>query len=96
VASRKRKPELQPLIPPDLERCQAEVPNDNSFMTLGGRPGHVQCPNRPIVIAYEVAPGEDGRIGSMSLCGRCMGVMQKQMPGHCRFEGIDNPEVIDG
>ena len=41
------------------------------------------------MIATEVKPGEDGRIGSMSLCDRCFEVLQKQLPaGTATFERI--------
>lgn len=62
---------LKPLAPPDKERCQAEVPNGHSFMTLGGSPGRVRCSNVPTLIAKENQPGKDGRKGSMSLCESC-------------------------
>ena len=62
---------LKPLIPPDLKRCQGEVPNGHSFMTLGGVPGRVRCENKPSCVVYETIPDEDGRMGSMSLCKRC-------------------------
>lgn len=61
----------KPLTPPDKKRCQAEVPNGHSFMTLGGSPGRVRCSNVPTVIAKENKPGKDGRKGSMSLCDSC-------------------------
>lgn len=70
------------LTPPDRERCQADVPNGYSFMTLGGRPGRVRCSCPTNVIVREVAPGKDGLIGSMGLCYACLDVLGKQMPGH--------------
>ncbi len=75
----KAKKDLKPLIPPDLERCQAEVPNGHSFMTLGGRPGRVRCSSKPTVIITEVQPGADGRCGSMSLCHPCWAQAIKQL-----------------
>lgn len=66
------------LIPPDVERCQAEVPNRHSFMTFGGAPGRRRCTNRPIVVAEDTIPGEDGHNGSMSLCLECLCVMSAQ------------------
>lgn len=69
------------LIPADPKRCQAEVPNGHSFMTLGGRPGgRVRCSNVPAVIVTEQVPGADGKCGSMSLCESCHVVFKRQMP----------------
>lgn len=57
---------LPPLVPPDLVQCQAEY-TDWSFMTLGPRQ-YFRCKNKPAFVVTENKPGEDGRIGSMSLC----------------------------
>lgn len=77
---KKTKPSLQPLIPPDPKQCQAEKPNNHSFMTLGGRPGLERCKNPPTVIVEEARPNpKDGRKGSMSLCSDCLVVFGKQM-----------------
>lgn len=77
------------LVPPDRERCQAEKPNGHNAFTLGGVPGMVRCGNKPLVIATEVRAGADGKIGSMSVCGDCMKVMQEQLgAGFCTFEEI--------
>lgn len=76
------------LTPPDLKQCQAEKPNGNSFMTLGGRPGMERCKNKPKWIATEKKPGPDGLTGSMSLCAGCRKVMEKQMPNYANFEKI--------
>jgi len=47
-------PEKQPDVEPvDLKQCQAEVPNGNTFMTLGGRPGRERCKNKPTVVVTE-------------------------------------------
>ena len=81
------------LTPPDRARCQAEKPNGNSFMTLGGRPGMVRCSNAPTVVATETAPGEDGRRGSMSLCADCRAVFERQMPaGYATFAPVASAE----
>jgi hypothetical protein len=67
----------KPLEPVDYERCQADVPGPGPFV-MGGDTGdpmngwRVRCPNLPSVVAAEKEPGEDGRIGSMSLCMNCM------------------------
>jgi hypothetical protein len=58
------------LIPPDLDRCQAER-KEGSFMTFGPR-SMIRCKNKPTVIAYENKPGKDGLRGSMSLCPFCL------------------------
>ena len=68
------------LTPPDLERCQAEIPIRHTFMTLGGRPGHLRCGAPPTVVATEIEPGKDGEIGSLSLCGDCLVVFTEQLP----------------
>lgn len=81
---------LKPLIPPDLGRCQADVPNGYNFMTLGGRPGRERCKTLwPVTIAHEVQPGADGRSGSMALCPDCWEAMIKQLGSfHCYFTPI--------
>lgn len=76
------------LTPPDLKQCQAEKPNGHTFMTLGGRPGLERCRTKPVWIAKEIKPGEDGQRGSMSLCNACRRVMERQMPGYATFERI--------
>jgi len=68
------------LIPPDTERCQAEKPNGVTFMTLGGRQELVRCSSKPTVIITEDVPGEDGQMGSMSLCPECLLVFREQCP----------------
>ena len=68
------------LTPPDLEQCQAEKPNGNTFMTVGGMPGLERCTNKPLFIATEKKPGEDGQKGSMSLCADCLVVFLRQVP----------------
>lgn len=61
-----------PLIPVDYKQCQSLKPNGNSFMTLGGRPGHVRCTAAPKWVATEKKPAAcDGQTGSMSLCDDC-------------------------
>ncbi len=82
---------VKPLTPVDMSQCQAERPNNYSFMTLGGRPGLERCTNQPTMIATEKVPGPDGQIGSMSLCDHCFSVMQKQCPDMAFFERIKEP-----
>lgn len=75
-----KSPKLKPLTPPDKVRCQAEVPNGDSFMTLGGHlGGRARCSNVPTLIAKENRPGKDGRKGSMSLCEHCAKVFVQQL-----------------
>src|SRR3990170_2082902 len=72
------------LIPPDLKQCQAEKPNRNDFMTLGGPVGHVRCTNKPFYIATERKAPK----GSMSLCIDCQVVCEEQMPGRVTYKEI--------
>jgi hypothetical protein len=75
---------LTPLVPPDLERCQAEKPGNGPFI-IGGKIGdpkngyRTRCSNRPTVIATEKKPGSDGRRGSMSICDECLPYLIRQM-----------------
>jgi len=72
------------MIPPDLSRCQADVPGNGPF-TMGGKIGNprngyrVRCENKPAVIATEKKPGPDGLTGSMSLCASCHVAMLRQL-----------------
>lgn len=75
--------------PPDPKQCQAEKPNGCTFLTLGGKPELVRCTNAPVAIATEKHPGDDGHIGSMSLCADCREVFIKQMgDDYATFEEI--------
>lgn len=68
------------VTPADLDCCQSERPNGNTFMTFGGQPGLVRCRNSPIVIAREkFTHPKFGTIGEMSLCPHCMNVMVSQL-----------------
>lgn len=83
---------MSQLIPPDLERCQADKPNGNTFMTLGGRPALVRCNNVPVCIATEREAGKDGQKGSMSLCAECWTQMFRQLGAHyADFSPITKP-----
>jgi hypothetical protein len=72
------------LEPPDLKRCQSEKPSDGPFM-MGGEIGDprngylVRCRQEPAVVATENQPGDDGQVGSMSLCNDCKKVFLKQL-----------------
>jgi hypothetical protein len=71
--------EKKPLTPPDPNQCQAEISNGVNFMTLGGRKEMIRCKNKPIVIIRELAPGDDGQYGAMSLCADCWKQAIKQL-----------------
>jgi len=88
------KAEPVPLTPPDLERCQAEIPTAGPFQ-MGGIPGDPangyrrRCAAPPTVIATERKPGADGRIGSMSLCESCQGAFIQHLGTlHADFEPV--------
>ena len=70
-----------PLEAPDPRRCQADVPNKNTFMTMGGTPtdiNRVRCTNKPTIIVTERIPDDNGLCGSMSLCKDCLTVFFRQ------------------
>lgn len=76
------------LTPPDITRCQAEILQPTSFMTLGPR-GWQRCTNRPTYIATEVYPSAaDGLRGKMSVCDTCAQILQKDEPGRATLERI--------
>jgi hypothetical protein len=78
------------LTPPDLQQCQAEKPNGQNFMTMGGRHKMIRCKKKPLFIVTEKAPDEYGLKGSMSLCPDCLTVFLKQMPdGHAEVARIE-------
>ncbi len=88
----------KPLEPVDRERCQADVPGPGPF-TVGGEIGdprngyRVRCKNKPTVIATENQPGEDGRIGSMSLCRDCVVVFVRDLGvGYATLRDIMDPD----
>ncbi len=68
------------MIPIDKDRCQAEKPNGEGFMTLGGGHKMVRCENKPTIIITEKQAGKDGLFGSMSLCDDCLKVALEQLP----------------
>lgn len=80
---------MSELIPPDHERCQAEVHERAPFMQMGGPPVRVtRCSNKPTVIATEVVGDEKGR-GSMSLCDECLKIAYDKLgPGYFTAERI--------
>lgn len=79
------------LKPPDQKRCQADKPNGYTFMTLGGKPGLVRCPNKAKWIATENGTGQRG---SMSLCNECREVLIKQLgPNYATLKLITPPKL---
>lgn len=81
------------LDPPDLDQCQALKPNGNNAFTLGDKPGLIQCEEKPSVIVTENQPGDDGLIGSMSLCADCLDAFNKQKgPGFATVSVIKEKE----
>ena len=64
--------------PADKKQCQAEK-RIGSAWSLGGVPEFKRCTEKPVVIAYEIQPGDDGEKGSMSLCSDCMNKFKSQM-----------------
>lgn len=75
---------MSDLIPPDRDRCQADVPTQGPFQ-LGGEIGDPnngyrrRCRNAPAWIATETRPGRDGLRGSMSLCEGCKAAFVRQV-----------------
>ena len=73
-------PEVFAPIPPDLKQCQTEIPNGNTFMTLGGVVGRTRCGNGAVYLVIENGPSEKaGLIGSMTMCRECKNVFLTQM-----------------
>jgi hypothetical protein len=67
------------LIPPDINQCQADKPNGNTFMTFGGIPKMVRCRNVPEFIAMENNPKRNSERGSMSVCRECSQILIEQL-----------------
>jgi hypothetical protein len=83
------------LILPDHDQCQSLIPNGNTFMTLGGRPGWNRCLNKPVVIAKEKTSSVPGTTpGSMSLCAHCANkFLSQDNPPDVTFEFIEKHDV---
>ncbi len=82
-----KKPKLKKLIKPDKKRCQAER-KSGSFMIFGPR-RMVRCGNKPVCIATQAEKDEDGRKGSMSLCGDCVRILVNKMgPLYAKFTKV--------
>lgn len=69
--------EIIELEPVDINQCQAEQ-QTGSFMSLGV-PKMVRCKNKPMYIATECNPDDNGQIGMMSLCESCAKRLAKSM-----------------
>lgn len=66
------------LTPPDRKRCQSTY--KLGPFTMGGTIGKwIRCSNIPVVIIREREAGQDGMLGSMSLCAECFKVAKKQL-----------------
>jgi hypothetical protein len=76
------------LIPPDLERCQAER-LEGSFMTFGPME-RIRCKNTAVWVAKEKRPPEKGMpCGSMSLCDKCKEkLIEQKGKNYCTFTKI--------
>lgn len=70
----------KPIKPLDFGRCQAEISNGVTFMTLGGRKEMIRCDRKPANIVEEIRPGKDGQRGHMTLCESCSAVFRAQNP----------------
>lgn len=70
---------MKPLTPPDFLRCQAEITRYVPFVMGGSTKQTERCSNKPTVVIHDAQPGEDGRVGSMSLCYSCLLVARKQL-----------------
>jgi hypothetical protein len=82
------------LTAPDLAICQAR-PNMLKWspFTLGPKPVPVRCTNRARFVAVENKPGDDGRIGSMGLCGDCVALLrQHRGPTFARIHPLTEPD----
>ena len=75
------------MLPIDVEQCQALVPNGNTFMTFGGKPGLIRCKNKPSWVAIEKEASE-GERGGMSLCNDCKAVCERQLPNKVTYQRI--------
>lgn len=68
------------LVPPDRNRCQAEITSYHPFV-MGGQVHRTErCTNKPVLLVKEKEAGSDGLRGSMTLCQSCYAVFLKQ-PG---------------
>lgn len=87
---------IKKLTPPDLKRCQSEVPGNGPF-TIGGEIGNprngyrTRCKSETAFIATENQPGKDGQTGQMGLCKKCKAAMIDQCgKDFCSFRKVDS------
>lgn len=67
------------MIVPDLKRCQAEWTKYNAFVMGGPTKTSGRCDSRAVFIAFEKDIGEDGKVGSMTLCAHCREILDAQV-----------------
>lgn len=80
--AKKKTDDEEKLIPPDREQCQTMVTEAYSAFALGQAPPRpTRCANKPTHIATEPPRSDGKKQGSMSVCGHCLEVLSKQMPG---------------
>jgi hypothetical protein len=65
------------LVEPDPERCQTMIRQVSPWRL--GIPAWERCRNKPVWIATEVKPGDDGRRGSGSMCQSCADQAKKML-----------------
>jgi len=75
----KPPPVAEGLIPPDLERCQAEWSSYNAFVMGGPTRTSGRCEAKPEFVAAEKDVGSDGKRGSMTVCADCRKILEKQV-----------------
>lgn len=80
---------MSQLVPPDLERCQAEIPRGNAFSF--GPVKMVRCNHTPVYIITEKKADSQGQKGSMSVCQGCLQQAYKQMPNKINHALIKKP-----
>ncbi len=66
------------LTPPDFDQCQAVFVPAHSPFGFGPPPGERRCKIKPVWLAREVVPGDDGLCGEMTLCAGCADKLLEQ------------------
>lgn len=83
------------LVPPDLERCQCEWP-DQEIVTFGPRP-RVRCDQPATCVAFQKrAQDDDTPTGAMSLCDDHRLLIEHAHPGQCYYRVITHDKKIGG